>query len=160
MIILDIASDRRGVYEIGPSQRVSFTGELGRSKVLDRYPDRRFVRFGTDEHYELFRISAREIKDLLVECAAFSRTRVLKFDFTDRSTNGVAIPKVLGTSGSTWNVLYSRYYEELIRLGFTVLTLPSAYSISTITHQWGIGQDHFMDEAYFWLRDSLLQSLP
>lgn len=156
VLLMDIASDRRGVYEIDPEQMVSFTGELGRSKLLSKYPNRRFVPFGSERHFQLFKDAADRIGDLLTETNLMSRSYILKFEFTDISDSGEPVPSVLNTSGAEWNGKYQRYYSYLLDRGFKLLELPRRYSISMSTHEWGIGQDHFIDDAYSWWRDSVL----
>lgn len=150
LLLMDIASDRRGVYRIAENEYVSFTGELGRSKVLTRFPNREFVNFGSDRHFEMFQRAAERIIETIDKLQSHPTPLMLKFDFTDESIEGSAVPTVLSTSSEDWNRLYERYYEYLKNLGFTLIELPKELSISTTTHEWGIGQDHFIDDAYYW----------
>lgn len=155
LILVDIASDRRGVYEIGEDQFVSFTGELGRSQLLSKFPNRKFIGFGTSRHFGLFQHAAESLKHSLQSIDSWDSTLILKFKFTDSSDNGSVVPTVLDTQSEQWNVLYARYYAFLEHLGFNFVSLPDDLAISSANHNWGIGQDHFIDEAYEWWNENI-----
>lgn len=155
LILMDIASDRRGVYRIAEDEYISFTGELGRSRLLTRFPNKKFVGFGSDQHFEMFQQAAQRIIETINQLSSQPISLILKFDFTDESIEGQAVPTVLSTKSDEWNRLYERYYDYLQNLGFTLIDLPKSLSISTKSHEWGIGQDHFIDDAYLWWNDAI-----
>ena len=154
LILLDIDCELRGVFPLD-SGYVSYTPELSRSGALESRNPGPLLRFGTAEHLELFTIAARKLRDVLSTAGALDRTVVVRFPFTDESTTGEEVPLLAGKSGAEWNAAYAPYYELIEDMGFIVSTLPTQLGIATPDHQWGIQQEHYIDDAYRWWADDV-----
>ena len=154
LVLLDVASDRRGAVAVGGSV-VSRTAEVVNSGVLRQFPGYRTIAFGTSEHFELFRTAARDLYRTLAEVGASERALVLKFPFTQVSSDGSIVPDEVGRSSSAWNEEFERYYAEIASAGFRMIELPASLAVTTPEHAWGPGQDHFIDEAYKWWADQI-----
>lgn len=156
LVLLDIDCELRGVFPLDGGY-VSYTPELSRSGVLESREPGPLLRFGTPQHLELFATAAQKLRDTLDGAGALERTVVVKFPFTDNSTTGEDVPLLAGRSGAEWNAAYVPYYELIEDLGFTTSTLPEELGISTPDHQWGIQQEHYIDDAYLWWSDDVAE---
>lgn len=154
LILLDIDCELRGVFPLD-SGYVSYTPELSRSGALESRNPGPLLRFGTEEHLELFTIAARKLRNVLATAGALDRTVVVRFPFTDESTTGEDVPLLAGKSGAEWNAAYVPYYELIEGMGFKTSTLPEPLGISTPDHLWGIQQEHYIDDAYRWWADDV-----
>lgn len=154
LVLLDIDCELRGVFPLDGGY-VSYTPELTRSGALEAREPGPLLRLGTPQHLELFADATLKLRDVLTRAGALDRTVVLQFPFTDESTTGEAVPLLAGRTGAEWNTAYEPYYELIREAGFAMSTLPAALGISTPAHQWGIQQEHYIDDAYQWWAEDL-----
>lgn len=158
-ILLDIATDRRGVYDIGGGRYISHTYELGKSGLLKNFPQRKFIEFGSDQHKKLFTEAATKIKSTLLDAQVFEKVFLLSFPYTQVSDSDAEVPLSLGKTAIEWNQLTADYYAILLKLDFNLLDLPANLAVSTSTHTWGIGQDHLVDGAYAWWAEQIYSKI-
>lgn len=150
-LVIDIASDRHGVWNLGNGSYLSNLATMKRQKILKDFPDAQQVIFGTPEHLELFNRAVAEGKQKLEESGFFSKATVLKIPFTEKTVNGESID--IGTEKNPGEICasYVPYYEVFDRNGFHFLPdLPEEMAVSTPDHAWGMGINHFVDDAYHW----------
>lgn len=155
LFLIDFVSDKRGVYPLKEGGYVSFTQELGRSKLLAEYPHSPRILFGSDQHFAMWQTAAESLKALLMKHAGFDRTVIVAAPFTDASADGQPVAPFHGMTASELNRKYDRYYDHLEALGFHVLRMPEDLAVADPNHQWGIAHDHYIDSAYAWLADEL-----
>lgn len=154
LVLLDIDCELRGVFPLDGGY-VSNTPELARSGALQSRDPGPLLKFGAAEHLELFVRAAEQLRNLLAEAGAMDRTVVVRFPFTDESTTGDSVPLLAGRSGAEWNAAYLPYYQLIEDMGFSVSSLPTELGVSTPDHQWGIQQEHYVDDAYRWWADEV-----
>lgn len=153
VILIDIASDRHGVYPIAGSF-VSNTGELKRSTMLETLDHGDLIEFGTTEHKRLFRQSATKLRRVMTKAGVFDRVLVLNLRFAAEADNGEPMPLARGMTAPEVNDKYEYYYKVLASLGFALTPEPpSELVVANSRHKWGLQQDHFIDEMYHWWAD-------
>lgn len=150
VFVVDIASERHGVYKIGGSFLTN-SGELRRSQLLRDIRYDKFVPFGSKEHRGLFRYSVAKMKRVLVRAGVFERVLVLDAPFAGSSDDGSKVPLARGLTAPEINAKYKYYYTTLRDYGFEVLKAPPQHlQLAASEHKWGLQQDHYIDELYFW----------
>lgn len=155
-LVIDIASDRHGVWDLGNGSFLSNLATMKRQKILKAYPEARLVSWGTSEHLALFSEAVVRGQQLLEEAGFFSKATVLKIPFTDRTIDGEFIDFGSERHPSEIRESYLPYYDVFRTSGFHFLPdLPSEMAISTSDHAWGKGINHFVDDAYHWWGDEI-----
>lgn len=155
VILIDLASDRHGVYPHGEGF-ITNSGELRRSGQARSVRGTQLVEFGSSEHRRLFRLAANKLKRVLVSAGLFERVLVLNAPFAGESDDGREVPLARGLTSNEINEKYSYYYHLLAQLGFFVLPVPPADLVkASSSHKWGLQQDHYVDELYYWWADQI-----
>lgn len=155
VILIDLASDRHGVYPHGEGF-ITNSGELRRSGQARTARESQLVEFGSAEHRRLFRLAANKIKRVLVAAGLFDRVVVLNAPFAGESDDGSEVPLARGLTSDEINGKYSYYYDLLEKLGFALLPVPPSHLVKAATkHKWGLQQDHYVDELYYWWADQI-----
>lgn len=155
LILIDIIDDRFGVYPleggyITPSAEFSVSGVRPSLRLGDHIP------FGTDKHFELWMVAAQVAKESLRE--NLDKCFVLGAPFTDVSLDETIVPDALSRNAAVWNQQYARYYDYLVSIGFNVIRLPSKMAVSTKYHQWGVAPFHYVEGAYRWWFDQIMEA--
>ena len=149
-VILDLATERRGVYQVGEDRFLTNTIELKQSGLLDRFKDHELLEFGSDIHRRLFEKAARSLCNEIDRSGKLEVTAVINAPFTDVAKEGGIIRPNLGKTASEWNELFPEYHAIFRELGITVFDEPPRDLIlSTSEHAWGLDIDHYIDETYF-----------
>ncbi|APT82181.1 hypothetical protein CAMM_04355 [Corynebacterium ammoniagenes DSM 20306] len=150
-LVIDLASDRHGVWDLENGSFLSNLASLKKQKVLRRFPNARLVSFGSTEHLALFSHAVERGKQELEEAGLFSRSLILKIPFTSLSIDGERIETKRGPTPRQIRAAYEPYYQIFKQNGFRFLpNLPDELAVSTPEHDWGPGINHFVDEAYYW----------
>lgn len=157
LILIDIIDDRFGVYPFGESY-ITPSAEFAQSGVRQSLQLGTHIPFGTDEHFELWMPAALAMKQSLSENMA--KCFVLSAPFTDASLDGTIVPEALSRNATVWNQQYARYYDHLGSIGFNVIRLPSKMAVSTKYHQWGVAPFHYVEGAYGWWFDRIVETMP
>lgn len=157
VILIDIASDRHGVYPVGDSF-ISNTGELRRANLLQTVKHGPLVEFGTREHQRLFKLAVAKMKRTMVAAGVFDKALVIKIQFAGKSNDGTPMPLARGMTSDEVNSKYEYYYQVFEDLGFHVTpTPPKDLQVANTEHKWGLQQDHFIDSLYYWWADEIDQ---
>ena len=155
VILIDIASDRHGVYPVGDSY-ISNTGELRRANLLPTLEHEPLVAFGTPEHKRLFKLAVAKVKRTLLSAGVFDRALVLNVQFAGRSNDGTPVPLARGMYSTEVNSKYEYYYQVFEDYGFNVVPEPPAeLQVANSDHKWGLQQDHLIDPLYHWWADRI-----
>lgn len=150
-LVIDIASDRHGVWDLGNGGYLSNLATMKKQKVLKEFPDSRLITWGSSEHLDLFSEAVAKGKEELLKCGFFKKATVLKIPFTGRSDDGEELDSGSECASLQIRASYSPYYEILKKNGFHFLPdLPEEFAVSTEEHAWGKGINHFVDAAYGW----------
>lgn len=157
-LVIDLASDRHGVWDLGNGSFLSNLATMKRQKILKGYPEAQLVSFGSPEHLELFNNAVAEGKRKLEVAELFSKSTVLKIPFTDKGVDGQDVDLGTGKNPIDIRRSYAPYYEIFEDHGFHFLPeLPEEFAVSTPDHAWGMGINHFVDEAYHWWGDEIIK---
>lgn len=164
-LLIDFATERRGYLPVkkhaflpagSKSPVISFTREVATSNISEILPMAKRVKFGSRNHFSRFAESALKFKNDLEKLDLLDRTVIVRVPFVDKSNSDLSVPLVHQVPGKIWNELFIPYYDYLEGLGFKVTkALPSEFAIADSNHEWGIGPDHFIPEAYEWWAEAL-----
>lgn len=156
IVLLDIIDDRFGVYPVGESY-VTPSAEFGASGLRSRLPLGTHIPFGCDEHFALWTKSAEMIREAIGD--SNSKVFLLGATFAEWSIDGTEVGLALEKPAPVWNKLYERYYAYARALGFQLLMLPEAFSVSTPHHKWGSAPFHYVEASYGWWLNLIKESL-
>lgn len=150
-LVIDLASDRHGVWDLENGSYLSNLASLKKQKILNRYPNARLVPFGSTEHLMLFTDAVERGTQELVSAGLFSKSVVLRIPFTNMRVDGESIETKHEMAPERIRKTYEPYYQIFEEYGFNFLPhLPDEFALSTLEHTWGVGINHFVDEAYYW----------
>lgn len=150
-LVIDIASDRHGVWDLGNGGYLSNLATMKKQKILKGYPDSRLITWGSSEHLDLFDEAVAKVKAEFLKCGFFQKATILKIPFTDTAEDGAELGSGTEVSPSQIRESYIPYYEIFKENGFHFLPdLPEELAVSTEDHAWGKGINHFVDDAYHW----------
>lgn len=154
LFLFDLIIDRRGVFEVSPGKYVSRSDEMIHSHLLDQQPTKaRWVDFGTDEHFLVWRQSMQllldiiQINDVTALCIAP--------EWAEYDNHGQKITYQNFPVGE-WNKKYKRYIDFISESGLKVIDVPKHLSVGDVNHQWGLTPFHFIPETYESLRAQIL----
>ncbi|MFF5790425.1 DUF6270 domain-containing protein [Paeniglutamicibacter sp. NPDC012692] len=154
MFMFDILSERLGVYRLPGKTYITRSVELAKSKLLDALPGAAVVvNFGTDTHFDLWKIAADKFITELKTANIFHKTMLFEAPWTDVTELGEPVPRFRGWSAAEANALYARYYEYLQSRGLHTRRIPADMAVSTASHKWGPSPYHYVGDAYLWMRD-------
>lgn len=157
LVLIDLIDDRFGVYPIDRGY-ITPSAEFAASGLRPRLQLGVHIPFGTDEHFELWSLAAQKMKESLGQ--NIDKCFVLCAPFTNIALDETTVPDALSRSALVWNQQYARYYDHLADNGFNVIRLPSKMAVSTKYHQWGVAPFHYVEGAYRWWYDRIVQSKP
>lgn len=154
LVLFDLATERRGVFQIAERKFISNTVELKQSGLHDslKLDDSKFIPFGSDLHLSLFKEAAEKLSKTLDALGLLRKGLVINAPFAARTKEGKRLSPNLGRSADEWNKLFPDYFKILSSNGIAVTPPPQRELIlSTKDHQWKQGQDHYIDDTYyFW----------
>ncbi|MFZ3454791.1 DUF6270 domain-containing protein [Arthrobacter sp. 7Tela_A1] len=160
LFIFDILSERLGVYRLPGGTYITKSVELAKTGLIKTLPrSASVIKFGTEEHFELWKPAADALLDTLKNAGLFNRTLLFEVPWTNVTDTGEEVPRFRGWDAAYAADLYARYYSYLRALGVRVATIPEQLAVSTLQHKWGPSPYHFVDEAYLWMKEEVLTVL-
>jgi hypothetical protein len=149
-ILIDLLVERLGVTRLRGGSFVTMSNELKQSKALEAVKGQtRSIRFGTDEHFELWADAATKLNEFLIAKEMKSKTLVLDTPWADRTDTGEKLKGNASMSPDEANRKYERYYDVLSnRLGLSMYRLPHEHVLSASEHRWGPAPYHYIHLAY------------
>lgn len=160
IFLFDILSERLGVYRLDGGKYVTNSVELAQSGLLKNFPyAKALIHFGTDRHFELWKSSVVSLKNLLMTVDLFQSAYFIKTIWTDRTRDGMVVPKFRNWDAEDANELYERYFAFLDELGFKPILPDSAISFSDADHKWGSSPYHYQPEYYNAVLESLFKQV-
>lgn len=157
LMLMDIIDDRFGVYPL-QSSYITPSAEFALSGARRELPLGDHIPFGADQHFDLWVGGAQTLKKVIGD--NMGKCFVLGAPYTDVSLDGTVVPDALARKPSEWNQQYARYYEALVSMGFKVIHLPMKMAVTTKFHQWGVAPFHYVEGAYRWWLEQILESKP
>ncbi|WP_404290829.1 DUF6270 domain-containing protein [Glutamicibacter arilaitensis] len=156
VIILDLIDERLGVLPYQGSW-ITYSNELDKTKIIDKSELQDLVEFGSDTHFSLWKDAAFQVRaDLDVH---IHKVFVLAAKFAEHTDDGKNLQKFRDIPAASWNLKYQRYYDELEKLGFQLVSQSSELTKASEAHLWGATPFHYVDEAYKNFGDKILVHL-
>jgi hypothetical protein len=160
LFLFDILSERLGVYRVPGKRYITKSVELSKTGLTKTIPGGAVtIRFGTDEHYALWKLAADKFIRKLKLAGIFDRTLLFEAPWTDVTDTGAPVPRYRNIDADTANTRYTRYYAFLRKRGVRTSTIPSELAVSSEKHKWGPAPYHYVDEAYLWMKQEALKVL-
>lgn len=150
VIVLDLLVERLGVTRIRGGSFVTMSSEMKRSKALDAVRGQtRSVRFGTEEHFEIWSAAAKQLSDFLSANLIKSKTLILETPWAEYTDSGRQVGANANMLPEEANEKYERYYRFLSDVcGIATYRLPSEHVVAAENHRWGVAPYHYIEPAY------------
>lgn len=145
LILWDITDERLGVYELPGGGYITRTLELiqcGADQELQRTS--RFIPFGTDEHFQLWRNGYKVWIQHLASKGIADRLILLEPRWSDFFDDGRPTPASFGVSSDEHNAMSRRYYQFARQEEFKTRSIGSTVQcVAAANHKWGAASFHF-----------------
>lgn len=147
LVVWDVSDERFGVERCGEGAYRTCTPDyFPFSDQLAAFASREYIAFGTDEHFDLFRLAAARFVALLNAVGLGSRTIVLAPELAYRDTSGMACLDVEVVERMREQFRrYYRYLHEVCEL--PIILLPGETVRVDAEHKWGPAPFHFSGEV-------------
>lgn len=151
IILCDFVDERGGIITDNKGGFVTKSLAFDESGITDRFTgSTREIKFGTDEHFELWRRSFDAFITLLSEHNLLDKLVVLDHRWASETIQGDIFP--LPGSQMLPTVINSRFRRYYTHVGscteFATITVPDIFCIGTRDHKWGPAPFHFHDSFY------------
>jgi hypothetical protein len=159
VFLIDLLSDRLGVYALPSRSYITNSRELrasGRLDALEKQPS--LIEFGTDKHFTLWKRAADKLVATIGEVGLTERTLVIDTPWASHTDTGEDVAPFRGMTAAEAGELYRPYYTHLRRRGLPSRRLPAELAKSSLTHKWGPEPYHYAPPAYEWMRDQILRT--
>lgn len=158
-MLMDLVDERGGVWMDGGGAVVTNSMELTKSRFLDTWEsDRRHIKFGTDEHFDLWARAIDGLGEALKPHLEALDVRMIRAEWASESIEGDVFPfSDSKLDPQHMNRLYSRYYDYIESSSpFSLIIVPKELCLTTRRHQWGIAPYHYIPECYEYIVRSFL----
>lgn len=162
-LLMDLVDERHGVYKFSETQYA--TRSIDKLNIMGGrwIPDEaEYVPFGSDEHFELFKISFKQFVDFFKSRYGLERLILLKHKWASAAGDGKAPePKPMGfnSADSAW-AEYQRYYDFVESLvPNSVLNVPESLCIADRDHKWGLAPFHYCAAFYEWALEAIYATI-
>lgn len=147
-ILWDLVDERNGTYRVDTGQYITNSPELNSSGIISQFSGKlQLLKFGSDEHYEIWIDSLRRAKDAMGDM--WERTILLRSSWAVESVQGDVFP--FGDSRlspTLMNSAYTRYFDHATAQGVRTIAVPDELALTTRSHQWGMAPYHFHTTFY------------
>lgn len=153
LLLMDLLGERLGVLELAGGRFLTNSNELVRSGAKELMGEHRLIKFGTEEHFSIWKIAATQFYKVLLQNGLAEKTLILETPFADFDDDHNPIKKHMGKDGKQWEESYAPYYDFFRTLGISVISMKNELIIGSINHKWGPAPYHYIDEAYSYWAD-------
>lgn len=161
LVLIDLTDERAGVFEMPDGSYFTRSIELDSAGLTQRISDAstRYLRFGSDEHFEVFAWAAQALRAELDRLQLTERTLVLAPNWAEYTIDGQYSGDSYGYTPSDANYFLQRYVDLLEKyLGLRTVRL--ADTRSDVNHQWGLAPFHYAAPVYTHLVEQLVEFAP
>lgn len=154
LFVIDILSERLGVFKLADGSYITHSGELGRSGLLNSLEIKpSLLRFGTDRHFATWKSASTKFVGVLKNSKILEKTIHIETPWASKTDTGDDVEPFRGLPAEQANEMYERYFEHLRNLGVRSCRLPLELAVSSNRHKWGPNPYHYAEPAYLWMRD-------
>ncbi|WP_024476136.1 DUF6270 domain-containing protein [Arthrobacter sp. CAL618] len=149
ILIWDLADERLGVIDCGQGQYITRSVELVRSGLLERLPESRWIRFGTPEHFDLWKLSVHRFAVLLENQKLIDRILLLDIPWSMYNQFGKQTKGIVQISPDEANNLYAEYIQVVLaEMNLRKIGISWNQSISNTDHKWTESPYHYHETVY------------
>lgn len=161
LVLIDLTDERAGVFEMPDGSYFTRSIELDGAGLTAQISEAstRYLRFGTDEHFEVFAWAAQTFRAELDRLQLADRTLVLAPSWAEHSIDGQYSGDSYGYTPSDANY-YLQRYVDLLENYLGLRTVRLADTRSDANHQWGLAPFHYAEPVYVYFGQALAQVVP
>lgn len=146
-LLLDLIDERLGVIE-STDGIITNSYEFRNSGWKKHFPDSKVLEFGTQEHFELWKIAAERLLNMLTKTNTLHRTALIRAHYATHADNGYDLSQKMRKSPDTWNELFRRYYDHAESIGIPTIAVEPEVCVASSSHEWGMEAFHYTDRFY------------
>lgn len=152
VLLWDLTDERLGFFDLPGGGVLTRTFEGMAAGLYDRLDGARLVEWGTDEHFERWRVALRSWQEDLAATDLAGRTILLETYWALADDAGAPTPVSNGMYAAEANWFAVRYFEAARAVaGVRTARLPDELTVASADHRWGPAPFHYTDAAYRWL---------
>lgn len=161
LVLVDLTDERAGVFEMPDGSYFTRSIELDGAGLTQGISDAstRYLRFGADEHFEVFGWAAQTLRAELDRLELTDRTLILAPNWAEYSIDGQYSGDSYGYTPSDANYFQQRYVD-LLENYLGLRTIRLAATRSDANHQWGLAPFHYAEPVYTYFAQALAQFVP
>lgn len=161
LVLVDLTDERAGVFEMPDGSYFTRSIELDGAGMTPQISDAstRYLRFGTDEHFEVFGWAAQTLRAELDRLQLTDRTLVLAPNWAEYAIDGQYSGDSYGYTPSDANYFQQRYVD-LLENYLGLRTIRLADTRSDANHQWGLAPFHYAEPVYAYFAQALTRVVP
>jgi hypothetical protein len=149
LILWDIVDERLGYFAFPDGGIVTNSIEriaLNGSPFM--MAGARHVHFGSEEHFEMFRIALEQFRNLLEQENLLRRVALLAPAWAVADELGARTPSSFGTDAASGNRLSHRYIEAIQSTIRPPILCPTVPTQADSNHRWGSAPFHYQQSVY------------
>lgn len=158
LMLVDILSDRLGVFRMEDGAYITRSAELERSGRLGKMRPP-FLKFGSDRHFTLWKNAFSKFRRTAESSGLLPKIVVLEATWARFLESGEETPKFRDLDAPTGNEQYERYYAHIRASGLKTVRIPDSLAVGSIDHKWGPAPYHYIDDTYSWLIEQFESSI-
>ncbi|MFE4196517.1 DUF6270 domain-containing protein [Paenarthrobacter sp. NPDC056912] len=148
-IFWDLTDERLGVIKVGHDSYITRSVELLQSGLIDNIGDPEWIKFGSNEHFELWRNSVVNFADFVRAHSIESKIVLFNLPWSMHDDFGAPIQKSWGMFPDEANNLLAKYMGVLREhLNLATIELPWEMAVSSRDHKWRLAPYHYHDDVY------------
>ncbi|TVU62358.1 hypothetical protein FQP90_11990 [Paenarthrobacter nitroguajacolicus] len=148
-IFWDLTDERLGLIKIDEYTFITKSVELVQSGLLGRIKDYEWIKFGTEEHLELWQEAVRALADFAKSNLPNTKIVLINLPWALLDENGRPLEKTWELLPDEANNLLAKY-AAVIRNHLDVYDIEMSWDKATASsnHKWGLAPYHYQDAVY------------
>lgn len=158
VFLVDLVDERGGVLVDDNGGCITNSLELKKSEIVPEDLELRSIKFGSDEHFQLWTEAFNSFVADIRKLGLDERLIVLCAPWALESAEGDRFP-LPGSSlqPERMNKLYERYYAHVAEIvPEAIRTVPESLCVAVRDHRWGLAPFHYDRPFYTYIRESLM----
>lgn len=157
-IFWDLTDERLGLIKIDDYTFITKSVELVQSGLLGKIKDYEWIKFGTEEHLELWQEAVRALADFAKSNLPNTKIVLINLPWALLDEKGRPLEKTWDLLPDEANNLLARY-AAVIRNYLDVYDIEMSWdkAIASSVHKWGLAPYHYQDAVYQQVIDQFTQ---
>lgn len=156
LILMDLIDERRGLLELGHDQFITNNWELESTKLKDRLNWVRFVEFGSNEHFNQWKLSVLRLLHILEDYDKRHALICIPPLFADKYEDGSTDHEL--SEVHSLRTQYQRYMDFLVEQGVRMAVVPESRLTADKDHRWGPRPFHYSAKSEDLINRAILRN--